>query len=501
MKKKFCAAALSTLFAATALAVTGCNADVGDDEKQAYVSLDINPAIELIVDRNNNVISVRGENEDGLVLLYEETGIAGEKIDVAVKKITDLAVKYGYLDEDNKVVDMLVSSSDSAFAAELSGKIDASVTATAANLGLTVTVDGEGAYSLIRKMNEIKEQFPDNSAVANASAQKFKLALAASGTGEISVEAAVALDDSKLIEMLKSKRSEIDAFATTAYAEAKARAEAAYEQAAALAAYGAYAEFYMEKMLTHPTTVYYGAVYRMYASAAKGFEVICDVAELANEAKRYPLDEEQVEKIATALGMESTDALKNSDGEITVESIEAYADKLFKNSPASEELEKTKAALTDALSEIEAAVKQKAAELGEKYKPQIDQAAESARRVVEAVNNVMNAMPESVKNIVNAATKDLNDVLAALDDVLSDGKIELDELKDIAAGLEGKAQEYLERMKADLSDDEWAELEQKKTAAVEKLTAQKQQFEKALDDAAKAAKARLAELKEARKTK
>ena len=180
------------------------NTDPADKaENQAYVSLDINPAIELIVDKDNNVVSVRGENEDGQVLLYEETGIEGEKIDAALQKITDLAVQYGYLDENNKVVDTIVSSGNDEFAAEILSKVNTSVTATAENLGLSVTTDGEGAYSLLRKMDEVKKQFPNNKAIQNMSVSKFKLALSVSETGDISIDAAVAMDDAELIKMLK----------------------------------------------------------------------------------------------------------------------------------------------------------------------------------------------------------------------------------------------------------------------------------------------------------
>ena len=341
MKKKICAVALSAVMVGAACSLSACDlfSQSNKPEKQAYVSLDINPAVELIVDKNNNVVSVRGENEDGQVLLYEETGIKGEKIDVAIQKITDLAVKYGYLDENNKVVDTLVTSGDEAFAEQILGKVNTSVTATAANLGLTVTTDGEGAYSLLRKMDEVKKQFPNNSAVQNVSVQKFKLALSVSETGEISLDAAIALDDGELIEMLKEASTAIEEYATKAYTEAKTQALAVYEQATEIAGYGVYTAYYVEKVLSHPLTAYYGGVYQIYASAAKGFDVICDVAELATSIKYYPLDETQINNVVTALGMESADELKNSDGEITVESIEAYADKLFKNTPASDTLE------------------------------------------------------------------------------------------------------------------------------------------------------------------
>lgn len=502
MKKKWIAIALSATLAMGTCLATACNGnDENRTEKQAYVSLDINPAVELIVDKNDVVVSVRGENEDGQVLLYGETEIKGEKIDAAVQKITDLAVQYGYLDEENTVVDALVTSGNDEFAEKILGKVNASVVATAENLGLSVSTDGEGAYSLLRRMEAFKKQFPDNAAIQNLSASKFKLALSVSETGDISLEAAVALDEAELIKMLEKASSNIEAYATDAYLQAKAKALAAYEQATELAGYAVYGQYYLEKMLTHPLTSYYGGVYQAYATAAKALRAVCDVAEVAATVKNYPLDEERVAAIALALGMESADELKNSDGKITVASVEAYADKLFKNSEAGEALEQKKAALSAALAQAETVAKEEANELSEAYKPQIEAAVATARQVLTTMESLFVLVPENVTAALHTATADLKEILAAIDEVTADGKIELDELKEQASRLEAKANEYLEKIKADLSEEERKELEERKAKVVAAMTQQKQAFEKALDDAAKAAKDYLADLKAERKQK
>lgn len=498
MKKKFLAVVLSAVMAGSMCAFAACNG--GDKaEKQAYVSLDINPAIELIVDKNNNVVSVRGENEDGQVLLYQETEIKGEKIDKAIKKITDLAIKYGYLDESNKVVDTIVSSGDNAFAEEISKKVKTTITATAEGLGLSVTTDSKGAYSLLRQMEEVKKQFPNNKAIQNMTVAKFKLALSVSETGDISIDAAIALDDAKLIEMQKQASQKIEEFATTAYLEAKAKALAVYEQAILLASYGVYSQFYMERIITHPLTAYYGGVYQMYASAAKGFEMICDVAEFAANIKKYPLNEAQINAIVTALGMESAEPLKNSKGEITIESIEAYADKLFKNTPESEQLEEMKAALTAALKQIETTVKEEVGKILAQYKPQIEQALKNAREIIDSVSKIMSSLPESIQSVIKTSIAELKNILDEIDRIISGEKIDLEVLRKQANRLQEKATEYLDKIKADLTEEEWAELEARRTAAIERMTEQKKAFEKALNKAENEAKDYLAQLKELRK--
>lgn len=83
------------------------------EEACSFVSLDINPEISLTIDENELVVSVYGENEDGQVLLYEESAnIVGKDIESAIDKIVSLAIEYGYLDEENKVVGTTVSSAD-----------------------------------------------------------------------------------------------------------------------------------------------------------------------------------------------------------------------------------------------------------------------------------------------------------------------------------------------------------------------------------------------------
>lgn len=493
MKKRILSIALSailTLGAASTLIACGGE----KSERQSYVSLDINPAIELIVDKNDKVISVRGENEDGQVLLYEETGIQGEKIDKAIEKITELAIKYGYLDENNKVVDTLVTSSDDKYTSKLLEKVNTSITATANGLGLSVTTDAEGAYSLLRKMEEVKKQFPNNDAIQNMSVQKFKLALSVSETEGKSIEVVIELDDKKLIEKLKSATNEIEAFATDAYNQAKEQALAIYDKAAETATYGVYTAFYLKNVLKHPTTCYYGGVYQAYATAAKGINAVVKAAELATSVATCPLTDEQINAVVKALGLENSDPLKNSKGEVTVQSIEAYADKLFKNTPAGEQLEQTKKDLTDALEQAESVIKQKVNELSETYKPQIEAAITAAEAVVTTLKNT-----PMVGTLIGTALDDMQDIIGDVKTLINGEAPAIDVLKEKANRLEEKAREYLKKIEEDLSADEFEEIESEKAKILETLADTKQVMVNAISTAETEAKQYLEALKQERK--
>ena len=92
------------------LGLVSCALIPEKEEGKSYVSLGINPSIELIVDANEEVLEVYATNDDAKVLLYEEVNLVGMDLEEALKVITDLSIEYGYLEEDNKVIDFSISS-------------------------------------------------------------------------------------------------------------------------------------------------------------------------------------------------------------------------------------------------------------------------------------------------------------------------------------------------------------------------------------------------------
>ena len=72
------------------VSLAACNKDDGEDltDATAFVTVDINPSVELTLNAEGKVLSAYGANEDGKVLLYGEAGIVGESVDKAVENIT-----------------------------------------------------------------------------------------------------------------------------------------------------------------------------------------------------------------------------------------------------------------------------------------------------------------------------------------------------------------------------------------------------------------------------
>lgn len=85
-----------TAIAACAVAVVTFNLLPSPAKPNAVVSVDVNPSIDLIVDKNNKVISVSGTNEEGKMITAEEE-IIGKDVEEAVELIINIESETGYL--------------------------------------------------------------------------------------------------------------------------------------------------------------------------------------------------------------------------------------------------------------------------------------------------------------------------------------------------------------------------------------------------------------------
>lgn len=490
--KKIVSVLLSlTLVLTMALTLGSCKKDdeVPEEPKTAYVALDINPSLELVTDENGTVTAVRGANEDGQILLYSEE-IKGMDIAAAVEKITRLSVEMGYLNPDNTTVGVTISSGNADFEAEINGKVNATVTATAQKSGLTVKLDASGAYSLLRRLEQFKAEHPDNEVIQSLTPAKFKMALSVSETGEITLEAAVEMDDAALIEKIKEADATLEEYATRAYLEAKNAALVTYDIAAGMDIYRAYTDFYTQNALAHPTTCYLGATYRMYATAADLLRVIDRAAKYKADADATPLTEEQIAAVAAALDLsdEQLDLLRDENGDITVDSIEAYADKYFKNSPAGEALEAKKAALNEALNATEAEIKATVEALSEEYKEQIEATLAASDAILAAVKSYLSLIPGFD---VDGCINDYTELTTRVREWLAGDRQTIADLDDFINAYQAKADKYLEKIEADLSADELAEIETRKSVIEASHARQKAALDEALTTAGENARAYL----------
>lgn len=113
------------------------NSTINSGQTVAYLSVDINPSIELAVDKNFKVQQINTYNSDGDQII-RETKLKGLNATEAVSKITAQAYQDGFLSpkKDNAVVLSLTPIDQSAMPTGIDNKLKSSVEKTLANANL-----------------------------------------------------------------------------------------------------------------------------------------------------------------------------------------------------------------------------------------------------------------------------------------------------------------------------------------------------------------------------
>ena len=96
----------------------------------SVISLDVNPSIELTVNRRERVLSCRGLNDEAAAVLADMDGgrdLEGAKLDVAVNAVVGALVRNGYLDDLDSAILISVEDSDADRGARLQQELVASV--------------------------------------------------------------------------------------------------------------------------------------------------------------------------------------------------------------------------------------------------------------------------------------------------------------------------------------------------------------------------------------
>lgn len=127
MKNKLKKLTLGVLSAAVVtgatMTMTGCG-DKNEDKLQV-MNLSVNPGIEFIVDKDDKVVSVTADNEDGAYILSKFTEFTGMSAKDAALKFLELSEQYGFV---------------------VSGSVD--------NEKITISVSGQGAEDLYKDVKK-----------------------------------------------------------------------------------------------------------------------------------------------------------------------------------------------------------------------------------------------------------------------------------------------------------------------------------------------------------
>jgi len=508
---------LALILLALPLASCGENGENGSqkaDKGEAYVSLDINPAIEITIE-NGKVTAVYAANEDARVLLYGEEGIVGCTVDEAIAKITQIAIDNGYLAEENHVVNILSSG----LSEEKIEAVKTKVAEAVQDCGFTISLDEGITFSLERQLAEFKAKYPDDKAIQALTPTNFKLALSASEAGNVELEVAVKMDEKTLVAYLNDVYLTAENFATEAYQKAKEMANAAYEQAEVLAVSAVYADLYNKYATSHKNTIYYGAVYKIYQTLAVSLNAYASLLAKLEETgvTEYEVKEENLDAVMEAFGLEKNseeanavkEQMKNENGKITLASLEAYCDKYVKNATAEQKqsLETVKTALSEALKTTEEAWKDAFFTVAQTTYLQIDALLTACNLTLTTMDVTVTAASLLNKDLKDAFTTYKNNInglvttLKAMMEENANAPLNSSSLSQIATTLKLKANELKKLMDEDLSDEEKKEIETNITALKDALDGYKATYDAALTQAENIAKAYLQQAKNKRSGK
>ena len=475
-------------------------------EAVSCISLDINPEIEIMIDEDDVVVEVYANNDDAKVLLLGEVSLEGKTLEEVLEILTELCVKAGYLDENNKVIDFTVTSTVSEEKVkELKEKVDSKIKAKAEKLGFEIKLTNKGVFSLIRQLEKLKEENPDNQLIQDLSVEKFRLILSAqSSDPTLTLEVAVTLNEKELIDLIVAARDEVYNVATDEFNKKVEEAKNEYHNALRSHHREAYSKYYKEHSSKH--FLNYGALYHMYGKAADAIETVIRITNKFNEMRNATLSEEQVNKVVeniTKLGVAQEEVLaniKDENGNVTLDSISAYLDKLVKNMD-SEAIKTELEDLKDSINEIENTVEEQFKHVDAMLKPRLQMMVTSLKTTytsIEAFVNSMSALvPENILNVYKTYLADVKTFLDTVEQNSIDG-ITLDDLHQLLATLREKEAELLEKIHEELSEEELKEIEDFKKELPNDLEDYKGEFENQMNEAKEEVEKKLEDLKSKR---
>lgn len=317
-----------------------------DPVATSYVTMDINPSVEIVVDQNNKVMSVKAQNDDADVMLYGEASLEGLDLQVAADEVLDLAVKYGYLTEDNSTVEVSISCDTASVETAIKEKMQAAVDEAKSGVDFAISLATEGLLSVKTEIAALEEKYQD------VSSGKYSLIIEAMAMDNtLTFDEAYNMSTKDLLAIVESGESEIYNYANSVYQETVAKALAAYDKAAAVAEEVAYVAAYGQVCFagaTNATSALDLATAAKYSNLGKkvAYYGACKVAKYtisgaitaAEYIKDVELDETVSQTIADKFGCEVKD-LQNDDGKVTVESVQAYVNKLYKNASAEQKVD------------------------------------------------------------------------------------------------------------------------------------------------------------------
>jgi len=185
------------VLAITAFFAFGCESA----SAESYITIDINPSVELIVNRRDRVVMANALNEDGETLLLD-LSLIGMKIEDATELLIDKAIELGFIDVDSEetVVNVTSYNPNSSYGAKLGERIRQ-------RINKAFLARAMFGYAMI---GETPEEIRLEAEELGVSPGKLRLVkIVQSFYPDITVEDGLAMPVKDLMDLLKDKNEEI----------------------------------------------------------------------------------------------------------------------------------------------------------------------------------------------------------------------------------------------------------------------------------------------------
>ena len=341
-----------------------------------------------------------------------------------------------------------------------------------------------------------KEKYPENADVQAMTPAKLDIVLSLTQKdGSLSFEAAASLDISSLITMAETTYAEIKPYMNAAYEAAVGEAELLYENMKAVAASGVWAIKYSEFMLNDIDididdiiggdlsgifgdaetllTENYGLQYGMYNTLAITLDYLLDKGVQLQGYADAALANVDTARLSELLGVDETalkEAIVDESGNITLEAIDSYVDRLIKNAAADAKEEYESSELKEYLNGLQARAEEQVQKLPQEYADAIYAAAEAfeytgvrigeffddltsltiddMRGAVEELETMRDKAMENIEaNLTDAQLEEIKAAVAATEESMDEGKAQLQE---VIAQAKADAESALEQLKEEL---------------------------------------------------
>ncbi len=179
------------------LVLVGCT---NSERNASYVTVDINPSVEVISNKKGIVVSVNALNDDAQVLLEGET-LEGKTTADVVVEIADLAIKLGYLREGGNVC--ITASADSE---EIEAKVNSAI-----NKAMNKFKEQKQfAFEVVDGAKQVGRDIVKKAEELGVTAGKYRLILRAMAfDSTLTFEAAKEMSAEELNAIVKAGREEL----------------------------------------------------------------------------------------------------------------------------------------------------------------------------------------------------------------------------------------------------------------------------------------------------